>query len=45
MDIGEWIKAAVEIIIKGFKEFGGQIIGGILFAVALGLFPSLGSVK
>ena len=33
--------ALIEIVIDGFKEFGGQIIGGILFAVALGLFPSL----
>ncbi len=33
--------ALIEIIIEGVKKFGGEIIGGILFAVALGLFPSL----
>lgn len=33
--------AFIEIIAEGFKKFGGEIIGGILFAVVLGLFPSL----
>ena len=30
-----------EVIAEGIKQFGGEIIGGILFAVALWLFPGL----
>ena len=31
----------IEIIIDGFKKFGGEIVAGVLIFVALGLFPSL----
>lgn len=31
----------IEIIIDGVKNFGGEIVGGIMFAFALWLFPSL----
>ena len=33
--------ALIEIIINGFKEFSGEIVGGILLAVVLWMFPSL----
>ncbi|MBQ3455860.1 MAG: hypothetical protein IJG36_05440, partial [Synergistaceae bacterium] len=35
------MEAAIEVIIEGIKQFGGEIIGGILFAVALWMFPGL----
>ena len=35
------MEAATGIIIEGIKQFGGEIIGGILFAVALWMFPGL----
>ena len=35
------MEALIEIIIDGLKKFGGEIIAGILLAVALWLFPSL----
>ena len=33
--------AFAEILIEGIKQFGGEIIGGILLAVALWIFPGL----
>ena len=33
--------ALIEIIIKGVKEFGGQIIAAVLLAIAFAIFPSL----
>ena len=35
------MEALIEIIIDGIKKFGGEIIAGILLAIALGLFPGL----
>ena len=35
------MEALIEVLIDGVKKFGGEIIAGILFAVALWLFPSL----
>lgn len=35
------MEAAIEVIIEGIKQFGGEIIGGILFAFALWIFPGL----
>ena len=33
--------ALIEIIIKGVKEFSGQIVAAVLFAIAFAIFPSL----
>ena len=33
--------ALIDIIAEGIKQFGGEIVGGILFAVALWMFPGL----
>lgn len=35
------MEALIEIIIEDIKKFGGEIIGGILLAVALWVFPGL----
>lgn len=32
--------ALIDVIAEGIKPFGGEIIGGILFAVALWMFPA-----
>ena len=33
--------ALIEIIIKGVKEFSGQIVAAVLLAIAFTIFPSL----
>ena len=33
--------ALIEIIIKGVKEFSGQIVAAVLLAIAFAVFPSL----
>mgnify|MGYP002623805293 CR=1 FL=1 len=33
--------ALIDVIAEGIKQFGGEIIGGILFAVVLWIFPGL----
>ncbi|MBQ7217561.1 MAG: SEL1-like repeat protein [Synergistaceae bacterium] len=33
--------AFIEIVIEGVKKFGGEIVAGVLLAVALWIFPSL----
>ncbi len=36
--------ALIEIIISGVKKFGGEIVAGVLLAVAVWIFPSLGKI-
>lgn len=33
--------ALIDVIAEGIKQFGGEIVAGVLFAVALWMFPSL----